>query len=329
MQRREFIGLIGGAAAWSVAANAQQGERLRRIGVLMPFAASDPQYRARTGAFVQGLSQLGWFDGRNMRIEYRASTGNNADEIRKYATELVTLAPDVILATGVSTVGPLQQATHTIPIVFAVVPDPVGAGIVDSLARPGGNVTGFSTYEYGVSGKWLELLKEIVPRVMRVGVLRNPAISAGIGQFAAIQSVAPALGVELTPMNVRDASEIEHAIVAFAQTPNGGLIVTGSALVAAHRDLLITLTARYKLPAVYFERLFVAAGGLISYGPNVVEQYRLAAGYVDRILKGEKPTDLPVQAPTKYETVINLKTATALGLNVPATVLARADEVIE
>ncbi|MFZ1088671.1 MAG: ABC transporter substrate-binding protein [Xanthobacteraceae bacterium] len=329
MQRREFIGLIGGAAAWSVAANAQQGERLRRIGVLMPFAASDPQYRARTGAFVQGLSQLGWFDGRNMRIEYRASTGNNADEIRKYATELVTLAPDVILATGVSTVGPLQQATHTIPIVFAVVPDPVGAGIVDSLARPGGNVTGFSTYEYGVSGKWLELLKEIVPRVMRVGVLRNPAISAGIGQFAAIQSVAPALGVELTPMNVRDASEIEHAIVAFAQAPNGGLIVTGSALVAAHRDLLITLTARYKLPAVYFERLFVAAGGLISYGPNVVEQYRLAAGYVDRILKGEKPTDLPVQAPTKYETVINLKTATALGLNVPATVLARADEVIE
>ena len=329
MQRREFIGLIGGAAAWSVAANAQQGERLRRIGVLMPFAASDPQYRARTGAFVQGLSQLGWFDGRNMRIEYRASTGNNADEIRKYATELVTLAPDVILATGVSTVGPLQQATHTIPIVFAVVPDPVGAGIVDSLARPGGNVTGFSTYEYGVSGKWLELLKEIVPRVMRVGVLRNPAISAGIGQFAAIQSVAPALGVELTPMNVRDASEIEHAIVAFAQAPNGGLIVTGSALVAAHRDLLITLTARYKLPAVYLERLFVAAGGLISYGPNVVEQYRLAAGYVDRILKGEKPTDLPVQAPTKYETVINLKTATALGLNVPATVLARADEVIE
>jgi putative ABC transport system substrate-binding protein len=293
MQRREFIGLIGGAAAWSVAANAQQGERLRRIGVLMPFAASDPQYRARTGAFVQGLSQLGWFDGRNMRIEYRASTGNNADEIRKYATELVTLAPDVILATGVSTVGPLQQATHTIPIVFAVVPDPVGAGIVDSLARPGGNVTGFSTYEYGVSGKWLELLKEIVPRVMRVGVLRNPAISAGIGQFAAIQSVAPALGVELTPMNVRDASEIEHAIVAFAQAPNGGLIVTGSALVAAHRDLLITLTARYKLPAVYFERLFVAAGGLISYGPNVVEQYRLAAGYVDRILKGEKPTTFP------------------------------------
>jgi putative ABC transport system substrate-binding protein len=247
MQRREFIGLIGGAAAWSVAANAQQGERLRRIGVLMPFAASDPQYRARTGAFVQGLSQLGWFDGRNMRIEYRASTGNNADEIRKYATELVTLAPDVILATGVSTVGPLQQATHTIPIVFAVVPDPVGAGIVDSLARPGGNVTGFSTYEYGVSGKWLELLKEIVPRVMRVGVLRNPAISAGIGQFAAIQSVAPALGVELTPMNVRDPSEIEHAIAAFARASNGGLIVTGSALVAAHRDLLVTLTARYKL----------------------------------------------------------------------------------
>ena len=304
-------------------------ERVRLIGVLLPFAATDPQIQAWIGAFLQGLALAGWTIGRNMRIEYRASTGNNADEIRKYATELVTLAPDVILATGVSTVGPLQQATHTIPIVFAVVPDPVGAGIVDSLARPGGNVTGFSTYEYGVSGKWLELLKEIVPRVMRVGVLRNPAISAGIGQFAAIQSVAPALGVELTPMNVRDASEIEHAIVAFAQAPNGGLIVTGSALVAAHRDLLITLTARYKLPAVYFERLFVAAGGLISYGPNVVEQYRLAAGYVDRILKGEKPTDLPVQAPTKYETVINLKTATALGLTVPATVLARADEVIE
>jgi putative tryptophan/tyrosine transport system substrate-binding protein len=329
MKRREVMFLLAGAAAMRPnPANAQQADRVRRIGVLMPFAVGDPQYRTRVGAFLQGLLELGWSDGRNLRIEYRASSGN-PDEIRKYAAELVALAPEAILATGVSTVGPLQQATRTVPIVFAVVPDPVGAGIVDSLARPGGNVTGFSVLEYGTSGKWLELLKEIAPRVRRAAVLRNPAISAGIGQFAAIQSAALSTGMELIPMNVRDASEIERAIVTFARTPNGGLIVTGSALVAAHRDLLVTLTARHKLPAVYYERDFVAAGGLISYGPNVVNEYRLAAGYVDRILKGEKPADLPVQAPTKYELVINLKTAKALGLELPTTVLARADEVIE
>jgi putative tryptophan/tyrosine transport system substrate-binding protein len=294
----------------------------------MPFAAADPQYQARVGAFLQGLQKLDRIDGRNVRIEYRASAGN-PDEIRKYATELVALAPDVILATGVSTVVPLQQATSDVPIVFAVVPDPVGAGLVDSLARPGANVTGFSAFEYGVSGKWLEVLKEIAPLVTRVAVLRNPAISAGIGQFAAIQSVAPSLGVELTPMNVRDATEIERAISAFARTPDSGLIVTGSALVAAHRDLLVALTAEHKLPAVYYDHLFVAAGGLISYGTDVLEQYRLAAGYVDRILKGEKPIDLPVQAPTKYELAVNLKTATVLGITIPPSLLATADEVIE
>jgi len=328
MRRREFILALGGAAAWPLLARGQQLERMRRVGVLMPFAADNPQYQVRTEAFVRGLLQLGWISGRNVRIDYRASTGN-ADDIRRYAIELVALAPDVILATGVSTVGPLQQATKTVPLVFAVVPDPVGAGIVDSLAQPGGNVTGFSTYEYGVSGKWLELLKEIAPQVRRVAVLRNAAISAGIGQFAAIQSVASGLGVELTPMNVRDPSEIDRAIASFARVPHGGLIVTGSALVATHRDRLIALAASNKLPAVYYERLFVAAGGLISYGPNILDQYRLAAGYVDRILKGEKPGDLPVQAPTKYDTVINLKTAKALGLDIPATLLARADEVIE
>jgi putative ABC transport system substrate-binding protein len=328
MRRREFITLLGGAAvAWPLAARAQQGDQMRRIGVLSALA-DDAVAQARNAAFLQGLQQLGWTVGRNVRIDYRWSAGN-ADDTRRYATELVALAPDVILATGVSAVGPLQQVTRAVPIVFAAVPDPVGAGIVDSLARPGGNVTGFSTFEYGLSGKWLELLKEIAPRVTRVAVLRDPAISAGIGQFAAIQSVAPALGVELTPINVRDASEIGRAIAAFARAPNGGLIVTGSALVVAHRDLLVTLTARYKLPAVYYERLFVAAGGLISYGPSVVDEYRLAAGYVDRILKGEKPADLPVQAPTKYELVINLKTAKALGIDVPPTLLARADEVIE
>jgi putative ABC transport system substrate-binding protein len=327
-KRRTFIALLGGAAAWPLAAHAQQPERMRRIGVLMPFAAADPQYQARIGAFQRGLHQLGWDDSRNLRIDYRASAGNTED-IRKYAAELVALAPEVILATGVSTVGPLQQATRSVPIVFAVVPDPVGAGLVESLARPGGNVTGFTNYEYGISGKWLELLKEIAPRVTRAAVLRNPAISAGIGQFAAIQSIAPSIGVELTPMNVRDAPEIERAIAAFARGPNGGLIVTGSALAASHRDLLVTLTARHQLPAVYYDRLFPSADGLISYGPDLIDQYRLAAGYIDRILKGEKAADLPVQAPTKYELVINLKTAKALGLDVPATVLARADEVIE
>jgi putative ABC transport system substrate-binding protein len=329
MRRREFLTLLGGAsAAWPLAAHGEQGKHMQLIGILMPFGATEPQYQARISAFLQGLQKLGRVDGGTVRIEYRASAGN-ADEIRKFATELVALGPEVILATGVSTVVPLQQATSTVPIVFAVVPDPVGAGLVDSLSRPGGNVTGFSAFEYGVSGKWLEVLKEVAPLVTRVAVLRNAAISAGIGQFAAIQSAAPSLGVELTPMNVRDASEMERAISAFARTPNSGLIVTGSALVAAHRDLLVALTAEHKLPAVYYDHLFVTAGGLISYGTDVLEQYRLAAGYVDRILKGERPADLPVQAPTKYEMAINLKTAKLLGVTIPPSLLATADEVIE
>jgi putative ABC transport system substrate-binding protein len=328
MRRREFITLLGGAAAcWPLDLRAQPAE-LRRIGVLMPFAASNPVYQVRMAAFLQGLEKLGRVDGRNVRIEYRASAGS-AEEIRKYAAELVALAPDVIFATGASTVVPLQQATRSVPIVFVLVPDPVGAGVVESLARPGGNTTGFGSFEYGLSGKWLEILKEIVPQVTRVAVLRDPTISAGIGQFAAIQSIAPSHGVDLTPMNVRDATEIERAIATFAQTPNGGVIVTGSALAAAHRDLLVALMAQHKLPAIYYDRLFVAAGGLISYGSDNIDQYRAAAGYVDRILKGEKPADLPVQAPTKYEMVINLKTAKALGLEIPAPVIARADDVIE
>jgi ABC-type uncharacterized transport system substrate-binding protein len=329
MRRREFVTLIGGAAAaWPLVARAQQTEQMRRIGVLMPFASTNPVYQARIGTFLQGLEKLGRVDGRNVRIEYRASAGG-IEEIRKYAAELVALAPDVIFATGASTVVPLQQTTRSVPIVFVLVPDPVGAGIVESLARPGGNTTGFGSFEYGLSGKWLEMLKEIVPQVTRVAVLRDPTISAGIGQFAAIQSIAPSHGVDLTPMNVRDATEIERAIATFAQTPNGGVIVTGSALAAAHRDLLVALMAQHKLPTIYNDRLFVAAGGLISYGSDNADQYRAAAGYVDRILKGEKPADLPVQAPTKYELVVNLKTAKALGLEIPAPVIARADEVIE
>jgi putative ABC transport system substrate-binding protein len=329
MRRREFITLLGSAAAcWPLASRAQQPGQLRRIGVLMPFASSNPVYQVRIAAFLQGLEKLGRVDGRNVRIEYRASAGGT-EEIRKYAAEMVALAPDVIFATGASTVVPLQQATRSVPIVFVLVPDPVGAGVVDSLARPGGNTTGFGSFEYGLSGKWLEILKEIVPQVTRVAVLRDPAISAGIGQFAAIQSIAPSHGVDLTPMNVRDATEIERAIANFAQTSNGGVIVTGSALAAAHRDLLVALMAQHKLPAIYNDRLFVAAGGLISYGSDNIDQYRAAAGYVDRILKGEKPADLPVQAPTKYEMVINLKTANALGLEIPPPVIARADEIIE
>ena len=328
MKRREFIAGLGSAAAWPIAARAQSERRVQRIGVLMPFASSDQQYKARVGAFIQALQTLGRIEGRNVQIEYRASAGE-PDELRRYATELVGLSPTVILATGVSTVMPLQQATRTIPIVFVVFPDPVGAGIVESLGRPGGNLTGFTTFEYGLSGKWLELLKEIAPVVKRVAVLRNAAVSAGIGQFAAIQSVAPSLGVELTPMNVRDGAEIERAVSAFAGTPERGLIVTGSALAASHLDLLVRLMAEHKLPAIYFDRPFVMAGGLMSYGANGIEQYRMAAGYVDRILGGEKPADLPVQAPTRYETVINLKTARALDLIVPQTLLSRADEVIE
>ena len=272
---------------------------MRRIGVLMTLAADDPVAQARIAAFLQGLQQSGWTVGRNVRIDYRWAAGN-ADDTRKYAAELVALAPDVILAAGSAAAAPLLQATRTVPIVFANVPDPVGAGFVDSLARPGGNVTGFTSFEYGMSGKWLELLKEIAPGVTRAAVLRDPAIPAGIGQFGAIQAVAPSFGVEVSPINVRDAGEIERAVAAFARGPNGGLIVTGSALAVLHRDLIITLAARHKLPAVYSDRYFVAAGGLISYGPDYLDKYRHAAGYVDRILKGEKPADLPVQAPTKY-----------------------------
>ena len=326
--RRQFISALGGAAvALPFTVHAQQSERMRRIGVLLPVAADDPVPHAFYAAFVQGLQQLGWTDGHNVRIDTRWGAGNAAD-IRKYAAELVSLAPDVILAVGVS-VEPLLQATRTVPIVFTIVPDPVGSGFVDSLSRPGGNATGFLMFEYSLCGKWPELLKEVAPGVTRAAVLRDPALAAGIGQFAVIQAVAPSVGVDVSPVNVRDAAEIERAVAAFARSANGGLIVTASALTTVHRDLIITLAARYKLPAVYFERFWVAGGGLISYGPNFLDQFRQAAGYVDRILKGEKPADLPVQAPTKYELVVNLKTAKALGLTVPQSILARADEVIE
>jgi putative ABC transport system substrate-binding protein len=329
MKRRDVITLLGGAAAaWPLAARAQQAARMRRIGILLNASSDDPQYQAWVGAFLQELALLGWAIGRNVRIDTRWA-GPNAVEIRRHSAELVALAPDVILAHGAGPVGALLQATRTVPIVFPVVVDPVGAGLVDSLARPGGNATGFLLFEYSLSAKWLELLKQIAPSVTRVAVLRDPAITAGIGQFGAIQTAAPSLGVEVSPVNVRDAGEIERAVTAFARAPNGGLIVTASASATLHRDLIITLAARHKLPAVYSERSFVAAGGLISYGTDYIDQYRKAAGYVDRILKGEKPADLPVQAPTKYETVLNMKTAKALGLDVPATVLVRADEVIE
>jgi putative ABC transport system substrate-binding protein len=328
MKRRQFITLFGGAAAWPIAARAQQPERVPRIGILMSAAADDAVHQTWVGAFLQGLAQLGWAIGRNVRIETRWAT-TNAAEIRRHAAELAALAPDVILATGASTVGPLLQATRTVPIVFAIVADPVGAGFVDSLARPGGNATGFMEFEYGISGKWLGLLKEIAPGVTRVAVLRDSAIPSGIGQFGVIQAVAPSLRMDVIPVNMRDAAEIEREVTAFARSPNGGLILTASGLATFHRDLIITLAARHKLPAVYFERNQVAAGGLISYGPSLVDQFRQAAGYVDRILKGEKPADLPVQAPTKYETVLNLKTAKELGLTIPPGVLARADDVIE
>jgi putative ABC transport system substrate-binding protein len=339
MKRREFITLVGGAAAaWPLAARAQQAERMRRIGVLIGAAvdADDPDVQANIAAFLQRLQQLGWTDGGNVRIDYRWGAGN-ADNIRKYAAELVALAPDVILVNGTAVMAPLLQATRTLPIVFTAVADPVGAGFVDSLARPGGNTTGFMQFEYNLSGKWLELLKQIVPGLTRAAILRDAAISSGTGQFGAIQSVAPSLGVELSPINMRDAGELERAVVAFARsglangasTSNGGLIVTGSALSLLHRELIIALAARHKLPAVYYRRYFVTSGGLISYGYDLADQFRRAAGYVDRILKGEKPADLPVQAPTKYELVINLKTAKALEIEIPPSLLARADEVIE
>jgi putative ABC transport system substrate-binding protein len=327
MKRREFIAGLGGAAAWPVVARAQQ-ERVRRIGVLLGLAATDPEGKARIGAFLQTLQQLGWTDGGNIQIILRYSDGN-ADRARTYAGELVALAPDIVLTSGASTAGTMLAATRTIPVVFVGAADPVGADFVDSLARPSGNATGFSSYEYSMSGKWLELLKEIAPEVKRVAVMRDPAISAGTGQFGAIQTAAPSFGVELTPINVRDGGAIERSITAFSASGNGGLIVTTSASVLAHRDLIITLAARHKLPAVYYARFYATGGGLASYGPDYIDLYRRAASYVDRILKGEKPADLPVQAPTKYELAINLKTAKGLGLTIPPSLLARADEVIE
>jgi putative tryptophan/tyrosine transport system substrate-binding protein len=329
LKRREFITLLGGAAAaWPLAARAQQVERMRRIGVLMNLAPDDPEGQARITVFAQGLQEMGWIVGRNVRVDTRWG-GGGADRIRRDAAELVALSPDVIFATSGTVLPALVQATRTVPIVFVQTADPVGSGFVDSLARPGGNVTGFLSFEFGISGKWLELLKEAAPGVTRAAVLRDPAVPSGMGQFGALQSAAPSLGVELRPVGVRDAGEIERAVTDFATSANGGLIVTASQLATVHRDLIVALAARYRLPAVYSDQYFVNAGGLISYGPNRIESYRHAASYVDRILKGEKPADLPVQAPTKYELVINLKTAKALGLEIPTTVLARADEVIE
>jgi putative tryptophan/tyrosine transport system substrate-binding protein len=329
MKRRVFITLLGGAAVgWPLAARGQQPAQVRRIGVLMPFAEDHPVGQARVAAFVQGLRQLGWTDGHNVRIDYRWSAGDS-DNIRKFASELIALGPDVVMAFTSAAVTALRQATSTVPIVFAVVADPVGAGYVESLARPGGNVTGFAAQEYAVGGKWMELLKEIVPHLTRVAVLRDSAIAAGPGQFGALQAVAPSFGVELRPIDLHDPSGIEHGIAAFAKGPNDGLIVTGSPSATLHRNLIVTLAVRHKLPAIYYERSFADAGGLISYGPDFIDQCRRAAGYVDRILKGDRPADLPVQAPTKYELVINLKAAKALGLQIPDKLLALADEVIE
>jgi len=328
MKRRAFITFLGSAAAWPLAARAQQAGKVSRIGVLMSLTADDPEGQARLAAFTLGLQQLGWIVGRNVQIDTRWSAGD-AEDTRRHVTELMARAPDIILASGGSVVGPLLRVARTVPIVFTQAIDPVGAGFVDNLARPGGNVTGFTVFEYGISGKWLELLKEIAPRVTRAAVLRDAAVASGIGQFGAIQSVAPSFGVELSPVNVRDAAEIERAVAAFARSPNGCLIVTAGPSANRHRDLIITLAARHQLPAVYSERSFVAAGGLVSYGTDYIDQYRKAAGYVDRILKGEKPADLPVQTPTKYELAINLKTAKALGVTVPQSLLASANEVIE
>jgi putative ABC transport system substrate-binding protein len=330
MKRRNFITLLGGAAAaWPLTARAQQPERMRRIGVLSTVPPDDPEIQARMAAFHQGLQEAGWIVGRNLRIEYRSSRAGEIEETRRYATELVALAPEVILAIAASAVGPLQQATRTTPIVFVQVSDPLGAGFIQSLARPGVNTTGFTPSEYGMSAKWLELLKEVAPRVMRAVVLRDPANASGIGQFAVMESAAPSLGVGLSPIGVSDMSEIERAIAAVGQRSDGGLIVLPGSLTLLHRKSIIALAAQYRVPAVYPYRYHIIDGGLISYGPDTIDQYRRAAGYIDRILKGERPADLPVQAPTKYELVINLKTAKALGLEIPPTLLARADEVIE
>jgi putative tryptophan/tyrosine transport system substrate-binding protein len=329
MRRREFIGLVGGLAfTWPLGARAQQGDRMRRIGVLWSTSEDDPVAQARQAAFLQGLQQLGWVNGQNVRIDVRWAAGNLINA-RQYAAELVTLAPDVILASGGAIMGPLLHATRTVPIVFTIVTDPVGTGLIDGLSRPGGNATGFMMFEYSLCGKWLALLKEIAPGVTRAAVLRDPAIASGIGQFAVIQSVAPSVGVDVSSVNMGDAAEIERAVGVFARSANGGLIVAASGLAQVHRDLIISLADRHKLPAVYYEPEFVAAGGLISYGPNLLNEFRPAASYVDRILKGEKPAELPVQAPNKYDMVVNLKTAKALGLVIPQAVLARADEVIE
>jgi len=330
MRRREFIKVLAGtSAAWPVLVRAQQPDRMRRIGVLLGGpGADDPDFQVRTDTLAQALQQLGWIEGRNLQIDYRSSAGDT-ERSRKIAAELVALNPDLIVASGTVTVTPLLQITHTVPIVFVNVGDPVGAGFVDSLARPGGNATGFALFEFSLSAKWLELLKQIAPGVTRAAVLRDAAISVGIGQFAVIQSVAPSVGIDVSPINVHNADEIERAVTAFARTANGGMVVTAGGSTTAHRKLIIGLAARHKLPTVYYRRLYIADGGLISYGPDYIDQYRRAAGYVDRILRGEKPADLPVQAPNKYELVINLKTAKALDLPIPPAVLARADEVIE
>jgi putative ABC transport system substrate-binding protein len=328
VKRREFIALLGASAAWPLAARAQQGGGMRRIGVLIQVAEGDPQARIEVAAFLRGLHELGWSEGHNLRIDTRWG-GGDADRIRQYAAELVALAPEVVLAPGGTVVGALQQASRTVPIVFVTVTDPVGRGYIASLAQPLGNATGFTSFEYGMGGKWLEVLKEIAPRVTRAAVLRDPVITAGIGYLGAIHALAPSIGVQVTPVDVRHTSDIERAVAAFARTPNGGLIVTADPAAIAHREAIITLAARHRLPAVYPYRHFVADGGLMSYGIESADQYRQAAGYVDRILKGEKPGDLPVQQPTKYELVINLKTARALGLEVPDTLLSTADEVIE
>jgi len=330
MRRRDFVrAIVGSATAWPFTLRAQQSKPkpVRRVAALMPYSASDPEAQNRNAAFLQALQQLGWTVGQNVQIEYRWAAGSEGD-MRKYAAELVALAPDVILTSGAA-IEPLRRATRTVPIVFVLVPDPVGAGFVDSLARPGGNVTGFANFDYGIGAKWLALLKEIAPNTTRAAVLRDPALRAGMGQWGAIQSASPSVAIEVSPISLVEAGEMESALTAFARNPNGGLIVTGSALTVVRRDLIIALAARYRLPAVYYERNFVSAGGLISYGSNYVELFRLAATYIDRILKGEKPADLPVQTPTKYELAINLKTAKALGLDAPSSLLARADEVIE
>jgi putative ABC transport system substrate-binding protein len=329
MRRRDFIKLIAGsAAAWPRAARAQQPERVRRIGVLMQIGADDPEAPALVGAFSQGLAESGWIIGRNARIDYRWHQGN-PEAARAYAAELLALRPDIIFVSGIYGAIAIKQLTRTVPIVFVNIADPVGSGIVDSLARPGGNITGFMVFDFSFGGKWLDLLKEIAPHVSRVALFRDDTSPVGIAQFAAVQAMATSAGLQVTPVNVRNSDEIASAVEAFAHSPNGGAIVTGTALYTVHRDLILKLIARYKLPAIYNDRIIVASGGLISYGPDRVDMYRRAAGYVDRILKGEKPGDLPVQAPTQYELVINLKTAKALGLTVPQSLLARADEVIE